>query len=69
MVDSTLATGYEVSQCLFSFSGPSQPTLDLNAGASVDELNTVEDTLATEYELNMSFIYLVRSCRSLSMHL
>jgi len=40
MVDNTLATGYEASQRLFPFSGPSQPILDLNAGASVGELST-----------------------------
>jgi len=51
MVNNTLTTGYETSQRLFPFSCPSQPTLDLNAGASVGELSTVDDTLATEYEM------------------
>jgi len=51
MVDNTLATGYEASQRLFPFSSPSQPILDLNAGASVGKFSTVVDTLATEYEM------------------
>jgi len=51
-VDNTWVPGYEASQSSVTFSGPSQPTFDLNAGAAfVGEFSTVGESLAAGHEL------------------